>query len=406
MRGRYERKVFWCVSALFLVLCVWLGTRLEYKTEMTELPLSKEATGNPYLGAQRILQELGVKVTSQSGLFAEFFPDPGDTVMIPVSRAKVDPQTMNRLLDWVMQEEGHLVVVPILGDEEDDDGYVHLDDPFLEPLGFGASGFRTTFLDAMMLHMDVAEAEQVELVGWDVSTRDEYLRIGPDAGVDIWIWTDDPSTDLEWLFHWGNEQSLKGLSRELGSGILTVVSDSLFLNNRFVGHGDNAVLLSDIAGLKEDSRQVHFITRIDAPGLLSLIWGLAPQLILALAVSFLLWLWLRIKRFGPLEPQDVKERRRLMEHIEASGRFLWHGKQGKTLLAANRERINQVVARRTAYSLKPGTKPFYEWVHNRTGIEIINIQEALDDSSLEKSASDSIKFIETVRVLESIRKAL
>ena len=95
-----------------------------------------------------------------------------------------------------------------------------------------------------------------------------------------------------------------------------------------------------------------------------------------------------------------------MEHIEASGRFLWHGKQGKTLLAANRERINQVVARRTAYSLKPGTKPFYEWVHNRTGIEIKNIQEALDDSLLEKSASDSIKFIETVRVLESIRKAL
>ena len=69
-----------------------------------------------------------------------------------------------------------------------------------------------------------------------------------------------------------------------------------------------------------------------------------PALLPAL-VALLLWLWQRSERFGPILPERATPRRALLEHVRASGEFLFRRGQPlamhRALLARVRRRIEQ-----------------------------------------------------------------
>jgi hypothetical protein len=51
----------------------------------------------------------------------------------------------------------------------------------------------------------------------------------------------------------------------------------------------------------------------------------------------LLWLWYVAPRLGPVAPDPVRGRRRLLDHLRASGRFLWSNGGAQRMLDAARE---------------------------------------------------------------------
>jgi hypothetical protein len=95
-----------------------------------------------------------------------------------------------------------------------------------------------------------------------------------------------------------------------------------------------------------------------------------------------------------------RARRRLLEHIEASGRFLWtHGQQAE-LIEAMRESL-----RRSLQFRHPGwstSEDLYRKLAAMTGLPTGAVRAAL----AETPPTDEQSFTETMRVLEMVRKHL
>jgi hypothetical protein len=72
----------------------------------------------------------------------------------------------------------------------------------------------------------------------------------------------------------------------------------------------------------------------------------------AAALLLVLWLARIIPRFGPLVPDAPPVRRSLLEHVVASGRFLWSRGAGAELVEAVSERAART-ARRRGVSTQP-----------------------------------------------------
>jgi hypothetical protein len=109
-----------------------------------------------------------------------------------------------------------------------------------------------------------------------------------------------------------------------------------------VGELDHAELGWRLAS----AQPVLLYLRMRSPPLLDWIQRDAWPVAVAAALLLLLWLARIIPRFGPLEPAEEPPRRSLLEHIVASGRFLWSRGAGASLLEAARERAVRLARRR------------------------------------------------------------
>jgi hypothetical protein len=139
-----------------------------------------------------------------------------------------------------------------------------------------------------------------------------------------------------------DEERGRYVSFEHGKGTVTAVSGLHFARNRLIGTHDNAEffwrLLDPVpaAGL-----QVYL-----RPERLSL-WGFLKQhaapVLLASAVLIVLWLWRIAPRFGPVQPDAAPARRRLLDHLRASGRFYWaQGLRARLVIAARDAALRRI----------------------------------------------------------------
>jgi hypothetical protein len=134
------------------------------------------------------------------------------------------------------------------------------------------------------------------------------------------------------------------LSLAHGKGLVTVAVELEFARNPFIGTHDHAEVLWRMLSLKPAGELLVF----HHPQRLSLWDFLLEHAAGALGVAALLlalWLWRIAPRYGTLLPDPPPVRRRLLDHLRASGRYLWARGLGATLAAAAREAALRRVAR-------------------------------------------------------------
>lgn len=131
-----------------------------------------------------------------------------------------------------------------------------------------------------------------------------------------------------------------------GDGLVTILSDMNFMTNTQIGKYDHAQFFWQLIQLKKSTHFVWLadIRRHSTSSLWRLLWEYAWTLLISVAVLLMIWLWNSSRRFGSLLPATPRTRRRLLEHIEASGRFLWQQQQTDVLLQETR----QVILKRLA----------------------------------------------------------
>jgi hypothetical protein len=184
-----------------------------------------------------------------------------------------------------------------------------------------------------------------------------------------------------------------------GKGRVALLATDYFDNDNLQAY-DHGELLLILAGLNGPHAPVLIVQRIETPGWMAVLWRRFAPVLTGCATLLLLWLWGASRRFGPMLPEQENERRSLMEHIEASGRWLWKLPAGRELLlGAVRARIERLLLRR-APQLR--ALPAHERAQQLASI--CKLHEADVHSALHQPASgEPARFTRQISTLQQLR---
>jgi hypothetical protein len=287
--------------AAALVLAVgaggyWLYDGFERVPAKEWVGPSGEARLNPFLAAQRLVVRMGIRSRELRSLPQLDAQTPNGVLLMPNHRQALDAARIGRLLAWV-GAGGHLIV---------EAEFPGVSDPLLDALGVARETGKV---------LDKPLAIEVQGRKLAVSFVDA-MALKPKAGAPRLRGGD------------------KLYSFERGKGFVTVATSLHFARNGLIGQHDNAVFLWTLATLTPAAElRVYF-----RPERLSL-WDFLAQnalpVLVAAGLLLFAWLWHIAPRFGPVPPDLPPARRRLLDHLRASGRYFWaNGLRNRLVVAA------------------------------------------------------------------------
>lgn len=135
-----------------------------------------------------------------------------------------------------------------------------------------------------------------------------------------------------------------------GRGHVVMVGQDYF-SNFPLRQFDHAELLLAVSGLAGPHAPVLGVQSVEVAHWTIWLWRHYAPFIVSLAVLLAAWLWRQTRRFGPMLPAPPQERRALLEHIDASARWLWRVPGGRELLLAAVRGTTENLLRRRAPAL-------------------------------------------------------
>jgi hypothetical protein len=201
-----------------------------------------------------------------------------------------------------------------------------------------------------------------------------------------------PPPDDEIRFRVGEQL----LSFEHGDGMITVASTLNFARNRALGSHDHAELLWHVLSLTPARELVVFFR----PERLSL-WGFlkdnAAPALAAGALLLALWLWSIMPRFGPVAPDAPPGRRRLLDHLRASGRYYWvSGLRSRLVVAARDAALRRISRAQPDFATAPAAE------RARRLASLTNI--SLEESQKFLTAAGAMRGIEFIKVTQQAQR--
>lgn len=363
------------VALLIAAGVYWFQTHFEKVKKEIEVGYQGEARNNHLLAAQRYFQALGVQASSHEGLGE--LPSAAATMILPGARYEMGKSEAQSLLRWV-EAGGHLVVVP---SNTFDEEYSRAD-PLLDPLGVRA------------LEVEEPQSEGVIDVDWPGEQDFMSLRSAADTRLEN-VGTQKVELAL------ADQDGLYLLRLRLGRGWITVLPDAYLMSNGSLALYDHAAYLWHVAQAAAP-RPVWLVYQDSMPTLWVWLARHAWQVLFAAALCLTLILWEASRRFGPIVAPAPLMRRRLLDHLDASGRFLWRHGQAERLMKGVRQALYRALElRHPAWASLP-SQVLYVRLSELTHLPQAQIQTAL----LYTHLGSEHEFTQVIQTLERIRKAL
>jgi hypothetical protein len=318
MNKRFDvNKRFAMFAVAFALLggaAVWLLTRIEFEPRREWTGYQGEARRNAWLAAERLLDRMGMDVHHMRAVPELHDLPQRATLVLTAPREVLSANDRERVLAWVGYG-GHLVV---------EAERLESADPLLDELEVARKPAKTgkgssePFVFTLPQSPDPIKAQLYAPLSLNAPQATAGAR--------------NASATL--LVHFPR---IKGQVTALGT--------LSFARNHSIGQFSHAELLWQIMRFAPNSKTVYFF---DGPRKLSLFDWLREQAWPALAgfgLLLALWLWRVVPRFGPLAPDPEPARRRLLDHLRASARFLWSRGGGDALAESAREAVLRRLAR-------------------------------------------------------------
>ncbi len=377
------------ISCLILLLLLffgfWFVNNFEYKEIDADYTLTGEAQKNPFYAARIFLRKMGYDAR-KLGIteLKQSPPAKNETLIIATNRVTLRKHESDAILDWVAKG-GHLVIQP--GAQN----YNYDIDKEIEPEE-----------DLLLDQIGIQGVYSSDAVWSDAA--DDYLF--PDVSEDIEINFDGfyiltGETDDDIIFFDANGTHL--IHRKYQNGAVTILSDIDFLTNSNIDDFDHARALIEILRLRSSmTAKIWLLNDEEMPSLIALLWENTFPLVVVSLLMLGIWLSGAFFRFGPLLPQPVAERRQLLEHIDASGKFFWKNQRKQRLTQSVRTALHKKIAR--SY---PGWEQLSPQEQRTRMIELLDMPEStlsnLLDTDSELQPQD---FTRLIRQLENTRKQL
>lgn len=451
-------------SLIAASLVYTLTLMIEPYEEVVELGWSEAAQGNPFLAAEQFLsaQDMTVESSDRLDVLTQLTPD--STLVISNANHVLSKQRADDLVKWV-EEGGHVVVAAQFYNEAQPDVLLSrfdiekypVDDGYLDKYGESEDGLDFSSEDSPAedssedsspedsspkeralreLLQEASEQARDELEknrarkealqeDWDqakATRKREAFSIADNIvllsfeGIDYVFQADfsgsgslsHPVMELEESeeyhgyqpFYWaGNDKAVGFMQMQVGAGLLTVMADVNIWTSSQIDVFDHAFLLEFITG---SSDKIVFLYGALVPGILELLWQHFPELTTALLMLLAVWIFHRMRRFGPLIRINGGERRSFKEHIHAVGRFLWRQNMGDQLLEGVRQDIWQSLKRRYPGAERFGKQQALQKLAEASGSTVDELRSLM----LGAVPADEIEFYQAVKSLQTIRKRL
>ncbi|HTS51870.1 MAG TPA: DUF4350 domain-containing protein [Burkholderiales bacterium] len=287
-----RRALYLAVAGMVLCLGAYLFTQnYTVVKKLVWVGLSGEARANPLLAARMLLTRMGSRVRESSDLGRLDTFSVGGAIFLAADRSDLDSPTAARLLAWV-RKGGHLVV----------------------------AAERPLSHDALMNMLGVSvQEDEVRRPVWKAD--DVQLPDGTRLRVELL-----PSPRLyddEDAASWSHQSygALRMLQIPHEDGLVTVLSTFRPFTNYAIGRLDHAELLWRLASRDGQPFEVWLVRHVDVQSLPVWLLHNALPVLIALGAFLALALWRVSPRFGPLRPSLPPDRRSLVEHLSATGRF-------------------------------------------------------------------------------------
>ncbi len=360
------------VVAGFLLILAVAGffALFERVEEEAEVGYQGAARTNPFLATERLFTRLGAPARTLAA--GPTTLPPADHALLVLNPARsLSAERFAQILDWV-RKGGKLIVTP---DEA----------PSLDPI---------------LRHWSVGVADQPD--AGEPEVFEVALLEGTKARVEM------PRTRRlvverkDAQIQKGTEAGLAFVRYAEGEGSVTFLADAGFLANDHIGRHDHAVLAWALVRAGGDvPAGIWIAVRDEVPTLGQL---LARHAWMALASGALLiaaWLWSAGARFGPLLPVPPRDRRSLLEHVEASGDFLWRTGRGDELLQGARQALlHRIDVRGPGWSRLPAP----ELVQRLA--TAARLPAARINRSLHGSVTAPADLVQALQTLETLRRIL
>jgi hypothetical protein len=389
---------------LLLGLGVWWWLTNMEQRWTARIELSEAAREDPMLAASRLLAKHNHPVRSVDTLAqAERTALPDGTLVMLDNTGIMTPEQAARLLAWV--ERGNTLIM-----RPGWDGRLTkaaCDEPGSDGLPEGSRDAADTSADpigkAFGITLKMRERPQRSAV--DSRPCFASLRI-PGAGHtphSLQLDADGFSlhTDMAKaspLFGSDGASAVRVYAR--GAGHVAFLSQNYFGNAQLEWY-DHAGLLLALVNLRPEARDVIFIRHLDMPRWPTALWWHFKQGIIGTACFLGLLFWLALRRFGPVLPEPTRERRSLIEHIDASGRWLWEVPGGRDLLLTGvRHNVVHLLGRRKPElpAMPPAARA--QEIARDTGLPYAEITAALFEPASRMPAGFT-RQIQTLHLLRS-----
>ena len=354
-RQRSRRAAFawllqWAVTVAGLLLLS--SCKDGYEKVEIETGYKGVARRDPFLAAQRMLEQMGLEAESKPVLGV--LPDWQDTLII--NTQGVTEVMADELMEWA-NEGGHLICLLSHAD-----GYyswqhslelyedsAFADDPILRRLGLE------------MQPLDEGVEFETAIFNLD-DERELVIEISSSVGIvadATWGYYDPVYREANQAF-----QS-RFYSRAEGEGRVSVLVNARPWRNRYIGELDNATFLWEVVDLHGYGK-VWFVYGADL-SFWGLLWDHAWMALISLVGLVLVWLWHAWPRTGPVYSFKPPSKG-VMDHIEMSGRFLWkHGCQ-EELLQPLRQHVANHFHRLYLTELNPNNPEHIARLAEHTGL--------------------------------------
>ncbi|RKZ39918.1 MAG: hypothetical protein DRQ41_10020 [Gammaproteobacteria bacterium] len=380
------------ITGVIIYIGYWLYTHFEIITEEVEVGFRGKARDNPLLAAERLLTRMGTSATTVQSL-SDSDLGLGDTLVLLQYDTSLDDEQTQELINWV-DSGGHLIIAHNRSREAQKDTS--------QPNNFVFEEISVTQHQNGLDENEIAPPTEFIWGQYRLQVAfnpNDYLENEHYPAEKI---SDDYGTHL--------------LSYYYGAGILSVLSDLEFIENDKISEYDHAQFLWQLVNFDRVITRVWLLrtymgSHKSEPSLWILLWQNLWTMIISGILLLLFWLWAASRRFGPLLPVPPKTRRRLLEHIEASGHFLWRQHQ-TTLL---RYSAVQALLKRLESVHPDWVRLSHTQLSQRLaevcGLPAEEIEKALSLSKLSftknrQPVETEVTFTQSIQILTQIRKKL